>query len=88
MKIKLSVIAVLTLSSQLALADDPAQEPAAAQDTVNTATVQPVEEQASSSQVKSLQRDLTPSLQSKLDDQMVFEFVPQVHDRDEVASIH
>ena len=51
-------------------------------------SVLPVEKRASTSQVKSLQRDLTPSLQSKLDDQMVFEFVPQVHERDEVAGIN
>ena len=87
MKIKLSVIAVLTLSSQLVLADDPAAA-AAPQDTVDAAVVQPVEEQATTSQVRSLQRDLTPSLQSKLDDQMAFEFVPQVHNRDELASLN
>ena len=89
MKTRLSVIAVLTLSSQLAFAD-PATEAADSASQANDNTTQQVEATASDSQIKALERDLTPSLQSKLDALMDFDAQPAPYPRSkqEVASAH
>ena len=87
MKIKLSVIAALTLSSQLVIAEDTA--PAAADVTSSPATIEvtrPADKAASESQIKALKTSVTPSLQSKLEKLMSFEPEPASATGQAVAS--
>ncbi|QFU76283.1 hypothetical protein EY643_11770 [Halioglobus maricola] len=75
MKIKLSVIAVLTLSSQLVLADSSTEAVAAAE---AKNTLAPVETEASAVQIKALEKDLTPNLDNMLEQQMAMDLEPQI----------
>lgn len=84
-----SVLAVLTMTSQLALAETPADTRVKADEsavvTSSDAGEAPAPAEATESQIKSLARDLRPSLQSKLDAQMDIEM--QLHSREAIASV-
>ncbi len=88
-----SVLAVLTLTSQLTLAESAAEiyakfgsNDVAEQIAVESERSSPPAA-ASDSQIKSLERDLRPSLQSKLDALMDFEMESRESDREAIASV-
>ena len=97
MNIKLTMFAVVALSSQLAFAETPiesvagtssALESAASGEVASQAKVSPAERAASASQIKALEHDVSPGLQSKLDQMMSFGAVPMTPSRQEVASVN
>ncbi|MFV8816757.1 hypothetical protein [Haliea sp. E17] len=90
MKSSASVLAVLTLTSQLALADTPAETTTQAGESAVVAGSQittPAAPAATDSQIKSLERDLRPSLQSRLDAQMDFAIESRALSREAIASV-
>ena len=89
MKMKYAVIATLAFSGHLAWADaatDAEAQPAAAMEPA--AVQQPAEKAATEKQIKTLETDVSPSLQSKLDALMSFDAGPLETSRQEVASAH
>lgn len=87
MNMKLSIIAVLTLSTHLAIADTPI-ETSASEPAENTGNAEATEAKATDEQIKTLENNLTGSLQKKLEDQMTFGAIPQEITRREVASAY
>lgn len=92
MKISASVLAVLTLTSQLALAETPAETDTQSGDpavtTADDANIAEASTAATDSQIKSLESDLRPSLQSKLDSQMHFELESRGRPLRAIASVN
>ncbi|MGB1141388.1 MAG: hypothetical protein ACPG1A_10845 [Halioglobus sp.] len=90
MKLRNTLIITLALTGQLAFADGSkeATTPAAATAGQPAAVQQPVEQAATAKQIKALETDVSPSLQSKLDALMSFDAVPGETSRQEVASAH
>ncbi len=91
MKTTAYVLAVLTLTAQMALAQTPADTDATAEpgavaagSEIGSARESVVDE----SQIRSLERDVRPNLQSKLDAQMNFEVETRTETRTVVASVN
>jgi len=94
MKTTISVLAVLALSSQLALADA-AQEPETTSGEAAASTNAGMEvvavrakAVATDQQIKTLDHDLGQSLQDKLDARMNFDLQSGQKDRDAIASVN
>lgn len=90
MKLRYAIIATLTLSGPMAWADQAVETtagtaPAAAQP---AAADKPAEKVVTDKQIKALETDVSPSLQSKLDALMSFDVGPVETSRQEVASAH
>jgi len=91
MTLKNTLIVTLALSSHLAFADGAAEAttPETAATAVQPAAAQqPVEQAATARQIKALETDVSPSLQSKLDALMSLDAVPGEASGQEVASAH
>ena len=87
MNMKLSIIAVLTLSTHMAMADTPI-ETSVVEPAENTGSAEATEAKATEDQIKTLENNLTGSLQKKLEDQMNFGAIPLTVTRREVASAY
>ncbi len=90
MKTSASVLAVLTLTGQLALAQTPADNDIKAEQHTVPASEQATQAEtrvATDREVKSLERDLRPSLQNKLDAIMDFEMASRGEPLRAVASV-
>ncbi len=93
MIIRASVLAVLTMTSHLALAESAAEIHAKFGSSDVAAQIAAESERsispaaATDSQIKSLERDLRPSLQSKLDALMDFEMESRESAREAIASV-
>ena len=91
MKLKYAVIATLAFTGHLAWAEGTT---GAAAEVGNSATAEhaamssPVEKTATEKQIKALETDVSPSLQSKLDALMSFDAGPVDPQLQEVASAH
>jgi len=89
MDIRIPFIAILALTSQLALAEgSTATGGDAVPATPRAEAVQAVEKAASEKQIKALANDVSPSLQSKLDALMSLDTEPVELPHQEVASVN
>ena len=89
MKLRNVIIATLAFSGHLAGAEGSAEAEAQPRAAVEQSAVeQPAEKAATEKQIKTLETDVTPSLQSKLDALMSFDAGPLETSRQEVASAH
>ncbi len=90
MKIEATVLAVMTLTAQLALAEMPADTSTVVADATHAAGEHSALQEhsaATDSQIKSLEHDLRPSLQTRLDALMDFELEAQALSRGAIASV-
>lgn len=90
MRATLSIFAALALCSQISIAEVQDDAVSNTPQATGESTMQEKsgEQNATDSQARSLEHDLTPSLQSKLEQQMSFEFEARPQQTREIASTH